>query len=191
MNAIYVEKTEKSLKYFITGLDVPKDNDYNTKSCGEYLFQDINTIDEKAFFLANDVKKIFFDENLMSIKKEAFKNCSSLEIFCCGSDGDYNNLRGIKISELAENVNFSIETSAFVGCENLNTVILPKCHVLKIEKNAFSCCTSLRTVVALSDEIKFTENPFEDCPKELVFICTEGSAVEQFARENGYRSVNV
>ena len=82
--------------------------------------------------------------------------------------------------------NFIIQTSAFSGCENLHTVVFPKCSKLVIEKSAFENCSSLRTVVAFVDEISFTENPFEECPKELIFVCSKDSEIERFARENGY-----
>ena len=82
--------------------------------------------------------------------------------------------------------NFIIQTSAFSGCKKLHTVVFPKCSKLTIEKSAFANCSSLRTVVAFVDEISFTENPFEECPKELIFVCSKDSEIERFARENGY-----
>ena len=63
---------------------------------------------------------------------------------------------------------------------------------IELAKQAFEECSSLRTVVALAKNIKFTEIPFKDSPKDLLtFVCYEKSEVEQFARENGYRYVNV
>ncbi len=213
MKAVYVEETEKTLKHFVCGLK--KDED----SCEEYEFKEITTIAGKAFYAPWNVKKVFFDENLTTIKKEAFKDCRELEVFCCGNKKIIKPEENIKLNELFATANsvdkkksangsalqnpvsednqkseFIIEASAFVNCENLHTVVFPKCKILRIEKNAFSGCDSLRTVVAVTDEngtIDFTENPFKDCPKELVFVCSKNSAVERFARENGYRSINV
>ena len=193
MKAVYVEENEKILKYFVFGLK------QNEDECEEYRFEGIKTIAERAFYSPCNVKRMFFDETLTTIKKEAFKDCDELKIFCCGSEGDFNLLKGINPNELldsekkSENT-FSVETSAFANCESLHTVIFPKCKTLKIEKNAFSGCSSLRTVVAVTGKegkIDFTGNPFEDCPKELVFVCSKNSAVERFARENGYRYVYV
>lgn len=222
MKAVYVEEVEKILKYFVCGFK--KDED----ECEEYHFEGIKTIAEKAFYAPWNVKRVFFDETLATIKKEAFKDCGELEVFCCGSEGDYNLLKGIEPNELLVSVKdtelqdsekgeslgtdseaqpsdseqnqeirekseteFSVQTSAFVNCEDLHTVIFPKCDKLKIEKKAFAGCSSLRTVVADVKDIDFTENPFEGCPRELVFVCSKDSAVERFARENGYRSVYV
>ena len=222
MKAVYVEEVEKTLKYFVFGLK-KDENDSD-----EYHFEGIKAIAERAFCSPWNIKSVFFDESLTTIKKEAFKDCKDLELFCCGSEGDYNLLKGIEPNELLVSVKdtvlqdsekgeslgtdseaqpsdseqnqeirekseteFSVQTSAFVNCENLHTVVFPKCGTLKIEKKAFSGCESLRTVVAFSENIDFTENPFEGCPRELVFVCSKDSAVERFARENGYRSVCV
>ena len=222
MNAVYVEEVEKTLKYFVFGLK------QDGNECEEYHFKGIKTIAERAFCSPWNVKRVFFDESLTTIKKEAFKECGELEVFCCGSEGEFNLLKGIKPNELPVSANltesqnsetgkkptqnseeedknseqsiktkdslengFTVQTSAFVNCENLHTVVFPKCGTLKIEKKAFSGCESLRTVVAFSENIDFTENPFEGCPRELVFVCSKDSAVERFARENGYRSVYV
>lgn len=204
MKAVYVEENEKILKYFVFGLK------QNEDECEEYRFEGIKTIAERAFYSPCNVKRMFFDENLTTIKKEAFKDCNELKIFCCGSEGDFNLLKGINPNELLDSekkseqasgkkisdskrnlTEFNIETSAFANCEKLHTVVFPKCNSLKIEKKAFSGCESLRTVVAFSENIDFTENPFEGCPKELVFVCSKDSDVERFARENGYRYVYV
>ena len=196
MKAVYVEEVEKTLKYFIFGLKQDED-EYE-----EYHFKGIKTIAEKAFCSPWNVKRVFFDECLTTIKKEAFKDCSELEVFCCGNLNLENISENIKLNAIFESEgenttektapdDFTVETSAFARCESLHTVIFPKCNTLKIEKNAFSGCESLWTVVAFSKNIDFTENPFEDCPKELVFVCPKDSAIERFARENGYRYVNV
>lgn len=214
MNAVYVEDVEETLKYFVFGLKQDGDE------CEEYHFKGIKTIAERAFCSPWNVKRVFFDESLTTIKKEAFKECSELEVFCCGNklSEDSRNEDGqgnFKLNELmcslkvtesqesegqnadakqkSENISteFTVQASAFANCENLHTIVFPKCNTLKIEKKAFSGCESLRTVVAFSENIDFTENPFEGCPRELVFVCSKDSAVERFARENGYRSVYV
>lgn len=214
MNAVYVEDVEETLKYFVFGLKQDGDE------CEEYHFKGIKTIAERAFCSPWNVKRVFFDESLTTIKKEAFKECSELEVFCCGnklSEDSRNedvqenfNLNelvfSLKVTESQDSerqntvskqksekfsTEFNVQASAFANCENLHTIVFPKCNTLKIEKNAFSGCESLRTVVAFSENIDFTENPFEGCPRELVFVCSKDSAVERFARENGYRSVYV
>ena len=169
----------------------------------EYLFKSIEIVGSKAFQNLWNVKRIFFDEKLMIIEKDAFEDCSELEVICCGkvseseSDAIINlDVNKLEIRKNSTNENdevktdFIVQTLAFSGCEILHTIIFPECSKLVIEKSAFENCSSLRTVVAFGNKISFTENPFEDCPKELTFVCSKDSEIERFARENGYRFVN-
>ena len=215
MKAVYV-KEDSILKYFIFGIDEKKDE----IDSEEYQFENIEIIKSKAFQNLWNVKKVLFDEKLKIIEKEAFKDCSELEVFCCGqvSNLQKKEIVNLKINELVTGTkmekssgqpenkeiennqensesnkdmeikkeNFIIQTSAFSGCKNLHTVVFPKCSKLTIEKSAFANCSSLRTVVAFVEDISFTENPFEDCLKELTFVCSKDSEIERFARENGY-----
>ena len=186
MKPVYVEK-DQTLEYFIFGL-----NESNIDNLEEYTIKGISEIGERAFHAPWNVKRVFFDENLAKIKKEAFKDADELEVFCCtGKKGEENFLKGLETNKLLDVTEFSVETLAFSGCVNLHTVIFPNCGTLKIEKNAFSDCKELRTVVAIAEEIDFTENPFSDCPEYLTFVCEKDSAVARFARENGYNRIYV
>ena len=184
MKTIYVENSKNILEHFVCAIGEDDDNCH---------FKGMSEISGCAFCSSEGVDHFFFDDSLTTVKKNALKDCEDLKVFCCGEadkDKATGNIKGV---ELYSNSKFYIETSAFSGCEKLHTVIFPKCKgLLTIEKNAFEECSSLRTVVALATNIKFTENPFKDCPKDLLtFVCYEKSEVEQFARENGYRYVNV
>lgn len=187
----YVKDANDTLKYFICGFA------NENKDCSESnVFRGIKTIKNKAFYLAPNLKRVFFDKSLKIIKQEAFKDCSDLEIFgptdIAESQSDIIfNEEYIKKMKKNKKKSLTIETLAFSNCENLHTVILPYYQSLKIEKDAFSGCTSLRTVITFAKTFSFTENPFRECPKTLVFICSKNSFIEQFARENGYRSICV
>lgn len=193
MKKIYLTEESKELTYFIFAM--------NEKENEEIEFSEIEKIKAEAFKNSCIIKRAFFYNELKTIEKEAFKNCEKLEIFACIEKepekesenlNNYPRIEGMKISELNSGI-FEIQTSAFESCINLETVILPQCSnssKLIIEKSAFKGCSSLRTVVAQFDEISFTENPFEDCPEYLTFVCSKNSAVERFARENGYRTKN-
>ena len=201
MKMVYLGNLNKNLLRFVCEI---KDD-----GCESFAFTDVAVVSEKAF-ASSDMKQVVFEDTLATIKKEAFKDCEELRVFCCGKLSSEtkieketeSNEKDEKNNVLAESIikglgiydassDFVVETSAFAGCEKLHTVILPKCKTLKIEKGAFAECSSLRTVIALSDKIEFTENPFGDCLKDLTFICNSGSGVERFSRENGYRYVNV
>ena len=209
----YVKDANDTLKYFICGFA------NENKDCSESnVFRGIKTIQNKAFYLAPNLKRVFFDKSLEIIKQEAFKDCSDLEIFGPTDIDESQSNQQTEPSSSGEPTNiaesqsdiifneeyikkmkdekdgkksFTIETLAFANCENLHTVILPYYQSLKIEKDAFSGCTSLRTVITFAETFSFTENPFRECPKTLVFICSKDSFIEQFARENGYRSICV
>ena len=123
----------------------------------------ITTVCENAFTSSNDVKSIFFDENLKCINKSAFEDSESLKFFCCGktpeskvteskdsepktqktkdSENEIYNLKEVTVSLNSDS--FTIQTLAFSDCKNLQTVILPSCKMLTIEKDAFSGCESL------------------------------------------------
>lgn len=211
MKPIFIRNEEKELKYFIFGSNVKveeADDSGNTEKAEEskefedmddsYRFKDIKSISEKAFYNPWNLRRVYFDDNLEKIKKEAFEDCSELEVLCCGEVCDNNDdkdstIKGLKFNQKVDS--FKIETKAFSGCTQLHTVVLPECKKLIIEKDAFNGCKELRTVVCFCDKILFTENPFEGCPESLVFIGNkdteqEFSDLKRFARENGYRYVD-
>lgn len=212
MKPIFVKNEEKELEYFIFGSNVKVEeadnsgNSEKTEGVAEseeskefedmddsYIFKNIKSISEKAFYNPWNLRRVYFDDNLKEIKKEAFEDCSELEVFCCGEVCDNNNdkdstIKGLKFNQKVDS--FVIETKAFSGCTQLHTVVLPECDELIIEKDAFKGCKELRTVVCLCNKISFTENPFEDCLESLVFVGNKNSDLERFARENGYRYVD-
>lgn len=202
MKSIFVKNEEKELEYFIFGSNIKVEESEESKEFEDmddsYRFKDIKSISEKAFYNPWNLRRVYFDDNLEKIKKEAFEDCSELEVFCCGEVCDNNDdkdstIKGLKFNQKVDS--FVIETKAFSGCTQLHTVVLPKCDELIIEKDAFKDCKELRTVVCLCNKISFTENPFEDCLESLVFVGEkdekqECSDLERFARENGYRYVD-
>lgn len=192
MNAVYV-KENNELKYFIMGINSEINDD-------EYNINDIDTVNKFSFRYPWNVKRIFFDGALKKIETESFKGADELEVFCCGkfSKGQNTVIENLNINESIKGVRdknesdeFIVQSYAFSGCENLHTVIFPISRKLIIEKSSFENCSSLRTVVIFAKEISITGNPFENSPEELTFICYKDSEVERFARENGYRYVNV
>ena len=214
MKPIFIRNEEKELKYFIFGSNIKveeaddSDDSEESKESKEskefedmddsYRFEDIKVISEKAFYNPWNLRRVYFDDNLKEIKKEAFEDCSELEVFCCGevcnnNDDKDSTIKGLKFNQKVDS--FVIETKAFSGCKQLHTVVLPECKKLIIEKDAFKDCKELRTVVCFCNKISFTENPFADCLESLVFVGNkddekEFSDLKKFARENGYRYVD-
>ena len=189
MKPVYVKKTKAELTQFVCILD-----DDNEKLSAEVKFDnDIKKVAPKAFMNASGIHKVFFGDKLKTIKTESFKDCENLKVFCCGEVKDKFDfpIAGVQIPYLGTRKSkFTIESFAFSKCKNLNTVILPDCDELVIEKDAFDGCSSLRTVVCFAEKIDFTGNPFESCPDTLTFVGKKKSLLERFARENGYRFID-
>lgn len=189
MKPIYITKPNIELKHFICAI-----NDGNQNEEKEVKFSNINIISSKAFQDVSGIKRISCDRNLTKICRESFKNCEDLEVFDCTMDCKEEtpksecSVENLSIPKIGGD--FTIESLAFSKCKNLHTVILPECSTLIIEKDAFENCSSLRTVIFLADKIKFTENPFENCPESLVFVGKQNSELEKFTLANGYRYID-
>lgn len=198
MKIVYIRKAD-IFEYFICNMLENQNEEY---SC---FPEDIKIISSNAF-QNSKVKIIKLGKNIETIEKSAFEDCSELELVYYednqnneGKQGERNNndnLNSIENIELTEkDKTLTIQANAFKNCTKLTTVIFPKIkEKIIIEKNAFVGCESLRTVVLITDDnakICFTENPFEDCPEYLTFICRKKSDIAKFARENEFRSICV
>lgn len=179
MKNVYLQKYN-NLKYFICCYD---ENQILKISSGLQIIP-------SSAFKDSKIKNIQFEDKVKVIKQSAFENCSELENLIIGRNIEENKETDESNFVIEEvNANFTIQKDAFKNSSKLQTLVLPKCKKLVIEKNAFSGCETLRTVIALCKEIDFTENPFEDCSESLTFICKKKSKLERFARENGFRSI--
>ncbi|MBR5479140.1 MAG: leucine-rich repeat protein [Clostridia bacterium] len=90
-------------------------------------------------------------------------------------------LKRVGIYESVQNIG----ASAFATCTSLTEVAINS-KSLSIGTLAFAGCTSLANVICRSNEVSVGENAFRDCQK-LVFECTPGSALHQFAKDNNHR----
>lgn len=185
MKSIYLEKNN-STTYFI---DSYKEDDF--------VVIDSNAIIAKSAFAHSDVEKILFKGCPKSIGEKAFENCESLTTVIFGEVGKDETIENSTLKNLTlatAGGDCTIQANAFKDCAKLTTLVLPQVndeHTLVIEKDAFSGCGALRTVVALCDKADFTGNPFAESSEHLTFVCKENSCVARFARENGYGSVYV
>ena len=192
MKNVYLQK-HNNLEYFICCYD---ENQILKISSGLQIVS-------SSAFKDSKIINVQFEDKVININQSAFENCSELENLIIGKnieenkESDESNKNSIKEGEIRlsnfvieeVNADFTIQKDAFKNSLKLKTIILPKCERLVIEKNAFSGCETIRTVIALCKEIDFTENPFEDCSENLTFICYKNSEIERFARENGFRSI--
>lgn len=207
MKSIYIEKNN-SMEYFI---DRFKSDDFaeidgnDSIAKSAFAHSDVEkvlikgkgrpkNIGEKAFEGCKLLTTVIFDE-LEKDKQEKDDNQTDDKQTPTGNYETKIGKHTIKNVKLASvSGDYTIQANAFKDCTKLTTLVLPKVdirHKLLIEKDAFSGCGALRTVVAICNKADFTGNPFADSPEHLTFICTENSGVARFARENGYRSVYV
>ena len=185
-STVYLKDNSNCFEYFICNFP---DDDKKSVCISNAI------VISKAFKNSDSIENVFL-EKCELIQESSFENCKDLRNIIWREKNrkeestslQIKNLHGINLLSINK---ITIQHESFKNCTKMQTLILPVSKEISIEKDAFKGCSTLRTVVACSDTIHFTENPFEDCPEELVFICYKGSAIEQFARENGYRWINV
>ena len=175
MKGIYLEKN-KNIEFFIGSFH--DETDF-------VVFDGTTGISESAFENCDKLKTVIFGK---LEGNDVFKDCYGHETSI---------LKNVVCASVTDD--FTIHTNAFKGCSQLTTLILPKLEgelkqgkpELIIKDNAFLCCKSLRTVVAVCDHATFTGNPFSCCPAHLTFVCKKDSDVDKFALRNNYRRVHV
>ncbi len=131
----------------------------------------IKAIEAGAFENNQLVKKVNFRKNIPGIPKRAFKNCVSLEGFQLGG--------GVTV----------IEEEAFYGCTSLSAAVMKK-KTARIESKAFANCTNLRCVKLPKNVVEIAPDAFEGC-ENAVFYCPEDSYAEQYAKQYGFKVVNM
>ena len=97
-----------------------------------------------GYFIHSKIKKIIIPDNIISIGKSAFRNCSSLT------------------SVTIPNSVTSIEESAFNNCSSLTSVTIPD-SVTSIGYGAFSYCSILASVTIPNNVTSIEESAFNNC----------------------------
>ena len=137
----------------------------------------ISKIGEKSFLNDSTLQRIILPDTLTFIEQSAFEKSSELQIVENDSDKSKRYPR--------------IQYRAFKDCSKLHTVILNHRRKIVLEAEAFSGCYNLRTV-QITGECDISNSAFDGCDKDkLCFVCKKNSSVEKYAREHGYRYVNV
>lgn len=183
---------------------------YCLKTVYDFLeFTDIQKVEGGAFSNDSTVEYVKFDNELTLIEESAFEKCDNLRIVEIGSNkyiktgegkqSDEKNIwEYISNKQNKEIVSdfLTIQAKAFYNCSKLHTVILPDIKrgrgkgMLSVEKDVFTGCTSLRTVVFGTGDVKIHDQSFIGC-NNVSFVCPAGSDAEQFAREHGIKIINV
>lgn len=152
-------------------------------------------ISPRAVSNCSSLQQVVLGESVLTIAEKAFVECGELQIVKYSKKEDCQNQKDSFV-ELENGKTLSVQYQAFKECAKLHTVVFPeikKGATIRIEKESFLNCYELRSVILIGNgTFEISEDAFSGCDtKKLVFVCTKDSIVEQFARENGYRWVNV
>ncbi|EAX85600.1 surface antigen BspA-like [Trichomonas vaginalis G3] len=152
----------------ITHLDIP---DY------------VSIFDVYCFAFCSSLRSITIKNSskLTSIRLGVFRGCSNFETinefrsenFVCENGALYSSDRiKMHVYPPASKRNYfyllegviSIEDSAFIGCANLQAVLLPEKSLVKIGQSSFEGCINLRQITIPSSVVSIGENAFSNCP---------------------------
>lgn len=151
-------------------------------------FENCKNLENVIFFCGHKSNKRL---GRIIVENQKLSDIIKQQDLCDGSIYKEDDLNKFNLYLCNPSRHFTVQKEAFKNCTNLKTVIFPCANKITIEKDAFWGCESLRTIIAITKVIDFTNNPFESCTENLVFICRKGSNVDKFAREYGYKTAYV
>ena len=170
----YIKNGLRTVDLRNVSIDSRNSETNNKHSSNNYVLYEIV---EKAFSNDTTLQRIILPKTIMTIEQSAFENCSELQIV----EKDTEDTE----SELC------IQYRAFKNCQKLHSFVICQTKNVVIESEAFSGCFNLRTV-RITGEANISDSAFEGCDKDkLCFVCKKNSSVAKYAREHGYRYVNV
>lgn len=146
----------------------------------EYRDQTIDVIGigEEAFWGCKNITSITIPNSIMSIGRNAFRNCTSLKTVKLNNRGwwhiqagTFRDCSSLTSIEPSDNI-AGIYSQAFAGCESLKSLNLP--NVEEIEEEAFMDCVSLDSI-NLGTELSYVNTDvFYNC-QQLKTLTIPGS----------------
>ena len=131
------------------------------------FIQDINKIEEMAFYGCSSLTDITIPNSVKEIGPEAFNRCRSLKNFTIpegvatinwGTFRDCSSLTNVTIPNSVK----EIGNGAFNGCSSLKNITIPE-GVATINWGTFNGCSSLTNVTIPNSVKTIDTNAFADC----------------------------
>ena len=163
-------------------------------------------IGNNAFESCSNAGSLLFGDNIMSIGKNSFKDCSLLQAVTIPNavtlldDYAFSGCSSLENILIGNHVN-TIGLRTFENCKLLQSINIPD-SVKTINNYAFSGCTGLRTLIIADrdSELSLGRNGgsplFADCPLDSVYIggnitynTSSGSGYSPFYRNTSLRTV--
>ena len=158
---------------------------------GAFVIPDtVTEIGKYAFADCNGITSVVIPDNVVTIGWEGFLRCYGLESVTIGNGvtlidgGAFWDCPNLKSVDMKLGPNAVLATSAFLLCSSLTEVVIPD-TVVEIAKQNFSNALSLKKIYIPDSVTVFGEKIFEECPADLVIICSDDSAAAAYADEYG------
>ncbi|MBQ2949315.1 MAG: leucine-rich repeat domain-containing protein [Clostridia bacterium] len=149
---------------------------------------ELRIIEDEAFCGAKNITELILPQSIESIGWKAFSGCSELVSVVISQsvkeigNSVFSNCTSLTDVTLPQGLE-SVVTSMFYRCSSLETVVIPQ-SVQSIGSYAFKECTALTSVTIPQSVSKIGTDAFAGCPG-LTLCVVEGSAAEQYAKDNG------
>jgi hypothetical protein len=129
----------------------------------------LKSIERSAFYNCTELESINLPDSIISISRYAFRNCTELRYINLSNniihidEYAFNNCRNLSSINIPSNNNFtSIDNSVFAGCSGLTSVNIPS-NVTAIGDSAFASCTNLSTINISNNIAIIDSNAFSNC----------------------------
>ena len=163
----------------------------------------VTSIGNGAFWWSSSLKSITIPRSVVSIGNKAIEDCSGLTaIYVDGNNNEYCAENGVLFNKtktvlmrylsgkpdksyaIPDTVT-SIEKNAFSGCEALTSVIIPN-SVTSIENSAFTSCHELTSINIPNSVVTIGDKAFFGCSDltEIVNLATKPQAIADDTFEN-------
>ncbi len=128
----------------------------------------VTGIADHAFEANWDIEEVIIPEGITYIGESAFMDCGSL--------------KKVSIPESVE----TLRRAAFAGCSVLDNIVVPA-KTSVIMEEAFSGCASLKSLTIKNNGVTYANWGLDkEIMPELTITCPDGSAVMDWAKDNGF-----